>query len=102
MHAADEVPSLVARFEELLYGLAGLPQLVIEGCIDFAPQIGEHLAREILRAGHGRRRSRHVPEVGVSWRWDRRLGGALSQVGQGAQRRHVAGAEVPPIGQHRR
>src|SRR5213596_4276904 len=57
------------------------------------------MGREVLGAPHHRSAGGERFEVLFGWRWD--LGTTLFDIGPGAQRRDVAAAELPPIGEDR-
>src|SRR5437868_10567555 len=58
------------------------------------------MGREVLGAAHHRSAGGEGFELLLGRRWD--LGTTLFDIGPGAQRRDVAAAELPPIGEDRR
>ena len=102
MHAPDQVPGGMAALEKVLDGKLRLREFGVEGGVRLRPEIGEHVRRQVFRAGHRRNRRGDRHQFVVGRRSDRRLRALSVDVRQRAQRRHVARAEIAPVGQHRR
>jgi hypothetical protein len=97
MHASDQVPGRIARFEKSLDGKRGVGELHVEGLVGDAPQVGERRRRQVFRAGHRRDRRRRRGQLAFARERNRRLGSALAELGQRAQRSHVTRTEIAPI-----
>ena len=102
VHAAHQVPGGMTALEELLNGEPGLGQLGIEGLADSPPQVCQYGGRQVFRAGHGRSCCGHPLQRTVAGCRYTGLSPRVADPGQGAKRRHVVGAEFPPVGKHRR
>ncbi|MGD0946024.1 MAG: hypothetical protein ABSA52_01230 [Candidatus Binatia bacterium] len=99
MHATDEVPRRASALEEILNRVFRLGKLGTESCVEIFPKSVEDGCRQVLRAGHRRRsRGRRLQLVFRRGR-DVYLGAALLGIRERAQGRHVARAELAPIGE---
>ena len=100
VHASDGAPGRVLRREPLLDGAGRRAQLGAPGLEQARPERPQDVGREVLAARH-RRSSRGEPlELALARRRLRALS-PLLQIGQRAQRRDEATAEVAPEGEDR-
>src|SRR4051794_12721043 len=96
VHASDEVPCRIAALEELLNVDLRFRKFCRESGIEFLPQRAEHLRSEVLAAGHRRRDGYQMLDF-LSKRYRDSLARTLSAL-LGAQGRHVACANLAPVG----
>ena len=98
MHAADQVPGRVARFEEGLERQLGRCQFLVQGGIQLVPQCGQQLGRKVFCACYGRRIGDQDFEI-----FGGRCGDCdLTAVWRGAQGRDIARRHITPPGPGRR
>ena len=101
MHASHQVPGRMASLEEILHRELRLGALGIEGQVGGAPKIGQDRCHQILRPGHGRRGRGHPRELALLGQRRGRLLATLADIRKRAERRHITGAQLAPIGEDR-
>ena len=102
VHAAHQVPCRIAALQELLHAAFGFGQLGVESCVQFPPQIAEHRASEVFRAGHGRGAQRQALQFLLQGAGN--AGARRTRIAflPGTERGDEARAELAPVGIHRR
>src|SRR5207248_1035244 len=77
MHATDEIPRRTAALEEILNRVARCGQLGSQRRVDVCPESLEDSRRQVLRAGHRRRRRGYRLQLVFRRGWDMSVHAAL-------------------------